>query len=60
MNAITNILVSWKTTILGIAAVASVLAKWASTGHIDFNDIPALLAGFAGVAAKDANVVGVK
>lgn len=60
MNVLTNMLVSWKTTILGVAAVMSVLAKWASAGHVDFNDVPALLAGFAGMAAKDANVAGVK
>ena len=60
MNALTNVLVSWKTTILGLAAVMSVLAKWASAGHVDFNDVPTLLAGFAGVAAKDAGVTGVK
>ncbi len=60
MDFFINALVSWKTTILGIAAVTGVIAKWASAGAIDFNDIPVLLAGFAGVAAKDANVAGVK
>ena len=60
MDFLINALVSWKTTILGVAAIASVLAKWASAGAIDFNDIPVLMAGFAGVAAKDANVAGVK
>jgi hypothetical protein len=60
MNAISNMLVSWKTTILGLAAVMSVLAKWASAGAVDFNDIPVLLAGLSGMAAKDANVAGVK
>jgi hypothetical protein len=60
MNVITNMLVSWKTTILGLAAVMGVLAKWASAGAVDFNDIPTLMAGFAGMAAKDANVAGVK
>lgn len=60
MDLLTNALVSWKTTILGVAAVTGVIAKWASAGAIDFNDIPVLLAGFAGVAAKDANVAGVK
>ena len=60
MDFFTNALVSWKTTILGVAAVTGVIAKWASAGAIDFNDIPVLLAGFAGVAAKDANVAGVK
>lgn len=60
MDFFINALVSWKTTILGVAAVTGVIAKWASAGAIDFNDIPVLLAGFAGVAAKDANVAGVK
>lgn len=60
MGVVTNMLVSWKTTILGLAAVSSVLAKWASEGAVNFNDIPALLAGLAGMAAKDANVAGVK
>lgn len=58
MNVFTNMLVSWKTTILGLAAVMGVLAKWASAGHVDFNDVPALMAGLAGMAAKDANVTG--
>ena len=46
MNFVINALVSWKTTILGVAAIAGVLAKWASAGAIDFNDIPVILAGF--------------
>jgi len=57
---LTNILVSWKTTILGLSAVLAVLAKWAAAGHIDYNDIPAILAGLTGIVAKDANVAGVK
>jgi len=60
MNMLTNVLVSWKTTIAGAAAVLAVLAKWAMAGAVDFNDIPALMAGLAGVAAKDANVAGTK
>jgi hypothetical protein len=60
MNFVINALVSWRTTILGVAAVAGVLAKWASARAIDFNDIPVILAGFTGVAAKDANITGVK
>ncbi len=60
MDFVINALVSWKTTILGIAAVTGVLAKWAGNGAIDFNDIPVLMAGFAGVAAKDANIAGIR
>jgi hypothetical protein len=36
------------------------LAKWASAGAIDFNEVPVIEAGFIGVAAKDANITGVK
>lgn len=60
MNVLTNMLVSWKTTILGLAAVMGVLAKWATAGAVDFNDIPTIMAGLAGMAAKDSNVAGVK
>lgn len=56
----TNVLVSWKTTILGLSAILAVLAKWAAAGHVDYNDIPALLAGLTGLVAKDANVTGAK
>jgi len=56
----TNMLTSWKTTILGLSAIMAVLAEWASAGAIDYNDIPALIAGLTGLVAKDANVTGAK
>jgi hypothetical protein len=46
---------NWKTTIVGVATVAGVVAKWVQAGQVDFNDIPVILAGFGLVAAKDAN-----
>ena len=56
MDFFINALVSWKTTILGIAAVTGVIAKWASAGVIDFNDIPVLLAGVAPFGRRHANI----
>lgn len=60
MDLFVNALVSWKTTILGVSAILGVLAKWATAGAIDYGDIPVLIAGMTGIAAKDANITGVK
>ena len=60
MDFLKNIFASPKTTFLGVAAIVAVVAKWVQAGIIDFNDIPVILAGLTGVAAKDANVTGVK
>lgn len=49
-------ILSWKTTILGVTSVIAVIAKWVQAGSVDFNDIPAIIAGVGLVAAKDNNV----
>ena len=49
-------ILSWKTTILGVTSIIAVLAKWVQAGAVDFNDIPAIMAGVGLVAAKDNNV----
>jgi hypothetical protein len=60
MNFLGNILTSWKTTILGISAIMTIVAKWASAGAVDYNDIPMIIAGVTGIFAKDAGVTGTK
>ena len=50
-------ILSWKTSILGVSSIVAIIAKWIQAGVVDFNDIPALIAGFGLlVAAKDNNV----
>ena len=49
-------ILSWKTTILGVTSIIAVLAKWVQAGAVDFNDIPAIMAGVGLIAAKDNNV----
>ena len=49
-------ILSWKTSILGVSSIVAILAKWIQAGVVDFNDIPALIAGFGLLAAKDNNV----
>ena len=58
MDTFKNILVSWKTTFIGLAAIATVLAKWANAGAIDPADYSIIIAGIIGIFAKDAGVTG--
>jgi hypothetical protein len=60
MNLAINSLASWRTTFLGLAGVIAILAKWVQSGVIDWSDMPAIMASLGLVAAKDANVTGVK
>lgn len=55
-----NFMASWKTTFLGIAGVIAVVAKWVQAGHVDWNDMPTIMASLGVIVAKDANVTGVK
>jgi hypothetical protein len=55
-----NFLASWKTTFLGVAGVIAVVAKWVQVGHIDWNDMPTIMASLGVIVAKDANVTGTK
>lgn len=61
----TKILVSWKTTITGVGAIAGgvvALAHALTSTPVDFNTVMAALgiisAGLMGLVAKDANVTG--
>ena len=60
MDFFFNTIASWKTTLSGLGVLALVLVKWATNKAVDANDIPAILIAFGLVAAKDANVTGVK
>jgi hypothetical protein len=45
---------NYKTTLTGIAAIATIVAKIATTGHIDLTtDIAALVAGVGLIVAHD-------
>lgn len=48
-------ILNWKTSILGVAGVIAIIAKWVQNGQVDFTDIPTILAGIGLVAAKDAS-----
>mgnify|MGYP003337139405 CR=1 FL=1 len=51
-------ILNWKTSILGVAAIVAVVAKWIQAGQIDFGDVNGLatiIAGMGLIAAKDAN-----
>ena len=49
-------ILSWKTSILGVSSIVAIIAKWIQAGAVDFNDLPAIIAGFGLLAAKDNNV----
>ena len=49
---------NWKTSILGLAAIVSVIAKWVQAGQVDFSDLNSLIGIIAGmglIAAKDGS-----
>jgi len=49
---------NWKTSILGVAAIVSVIAKWVQAGQVDFSDfnsLAAIIAGMGLIVAKDGN-----
>jgi hypothetical protein len=55
---IPSFILNWKTSILGVAAIVAVVAKWVQAGQIDFSDfnsIVGILAGAGLIAAKDAS-----
>jgi len=51
-------ILNWKTSILGVAAIVAVIAKWVQAGQVDFSDVNSIvgvLAGMGLIVAKDAN-----
>jgi hypothetical protein len=58
MDIIMNSLRSWKTTFLGFASIVAIVAKWVQAGAVDYNDMPAVIAGIGLILAKDAGVTG--
>ena len=40
---------NWKTSILGLAAIVAVIAKWVQAGQVDFSDINNLIGIIAGI-----------
>jgi len=49
---------NWKTSILGVAAIIAVIAKWVQAGQVDFSDFNSLagiIAGMGLIVAKDGN-----
>lgn len=60
---IQNIIASPKTTFLGVASIVAIIAKWVQAGSVDFTDFQAIwgiVVGLGLIAAKDANVTGIK
>jgi len=50
---------NWKTTLAGIAALISVVAKVANGGAIDTaTDVPVVITAIGLLVAKDGNVTG--
>jgi hypothetical protein len=43
-----------KTTVAGVAAIVGIVAKIAATGHVDLNEIVAVLTGVGLIHAQDA------
>ena len=49
-------ILSWKTTILGVSSIVAIIAKWIQAGAVDFNDIPAIMAGVGLIDRKSTRL----
>jgi hypothetical protein len=58
MNLLKNAIISYRTTLTGVAILIAVAVKAAQNGAVTGDDILAVLAGFGLIQAKDANVTG--